>query len=51
MLLVEIIKGIKDNKLISRPTQALNQELAEIEINVLKIIVKKKKSFDKLLNI
>jgi len=30
-----IIKGIKDNKLISNPIQALNHELEEIEIRVL----------------
>ena len=30
-----IIKGIKDNKLISNPIQALNHELEEIEIIVL----------------
>lgn len=27
-----IIKGIKDNKLISKPIHTVNQELAEIEI-------------------
>jgi len=35
-----IIKGIKDNKLISNPIQTLNQELAEIVIKVPKIIEK-----------
>lgn len=33
-LFVSIIKGIKDNKLISKPTQAPIHELAEIEIKV-----------------
>jgi hypothetical protein len=51
MLFIEIINGIKDNKLISRPSQTLNQELAEIAIKVLKITIKKKNSLDKLLNI
>lgn len=39
-----IIKGIKDKRLISKPIQILNQELAEIEINVPKIIEKKNKN-------
>jgi hypothetical protein len=33
-LFVSIIKGIKDSKLISSPTQAPIHELAEIEIKV-----------------
>lgn len=36
-----IIRGIKDNKLISNPIHILNQEEAEIEIIVPKIIEKK----------
>jgi hypothetical protein len=42
-LLVSIIKGIKDNKLISNPIQAPNHELEEIEINVPLINVVKNK--------
>lgn len=38
---VPIIKGIKDNKLISNPIHILNQEEEEIEIRVPKIIEKK----------
>lgn len=39
-----IIKGIKDNKLISSPIQILNQEVEEIAINVPVIIDKKNKN-------
>jgi hypothetical protein len=39
-----IIKGIKDNKLISNPIQILNQEVEEIAINVPVIIDKKNKT-------
>lgn len=42
-LFVSIIKGIKDNKLISSPIQAPNQELEEIEIKVPLISVVKNK--------
>lgn len=42
-LFVSIIKGIKDNKLISNPIQAPNQELEEIEIKVPLIKVVKNK--------
>lgn len=42
-LFVSIIKGINDNKLISNPIQAPNQELEEIEINVPLIKVVKNK--------
>jgi hypothetical protein len=42
-LFVSIIKGIKDNKLISSPIQAPNQELEEIEIKVPLINVVKNK--------
>lgn len=31
--LLWVIKGIKDNKLISKPTQAPNQDVEEIAIN------------------
>ena len=47
----EVIKGIKDNKLISSPIHTVNQELAEIEIKVLKITIKKKNNLEILLNI
>lgn len=40
-LLVFIIKGIKDNKLISNPIQILNQEEEEILIIDPKINIKK----------
>lgn len=50
-LLGVIIKGIKDNKLISRPIQILSQELAEIVTKVLKNTVVIKKSLGRLLNI
>ncbi len=40
-LLVFIIKGIKDNKLISSPIQILNQEEEEILIIDPKISIKK----------
>ena len=39
-----IIKGIKDNKLISKPIQILNHELEEIAIIVPIIIEKKNKN-------
>lgn len=39
-----IIRGIKDNKLISRPIQILNQEVAEIAIKVPIIIDTKNKN-------
>jgi hypothetical protein len=39
---VLIIRGIKDNKLISNPIHIPNQEEEEIEIKVPIIIVKKK---------
>lgn len=50
-LFSEVIKGTKDNKLISKPSQTPNQELEEIEAKVLKIIKKKKNSLGMLLNI
>lgn len=50
-LLFLIIKGIKDNKLISNPIQILNHELAEIVMIVPKVNIKIKNIFDKLLNI
>lgn len=49
--LLSLIRGIKDNKLISNPIQALNQEFAEIVIIVLIIKIKKNKIFDELLKI
>lgn len=42
-LFVSIIKGIKDNKLISNPIQALNHEFEEIVIIVPLIKVVKNK--------
>lgn len=51
VLFSEFIKGTKDNKLISKPSQTPNQELEEIEAKVLKIIKKKKNSLGTLLNI
>lgn len=39
-----IIKGIKDNKLISKPIQILNQDVAEIAIRVPIIIDEKNNS-------
>lgn len=39
-----IIKGIKDNKLISSPIQILNQEVEEIAIIVPTIMDKKNKN-------
>lgn len=50
-LLISIIKGIIDNKLISSPIHTPNHELAEIEINVPKIIEIKKINFDEFFNI
>jgi hypothetical protein len=40
---VSIIKGIKDNKLISNPIHILNQDVDEIVIKVPNIIDKKNK--------
>jgi hypothetical protein len=48
---MSIIKGIKDNKLISKPIQIPNQELEEIVINVPNIIIKKKINFDEFFSI
>lgn len=50
-LFKSIIKGIKDNKLISNPNQIPNQEFDEIEIKVPKNNVNKKINFDGFLNI
>lgn len=50
-LFVLIIKGINDNKLISNPTQAPNQELEETVIIVLLIKVKKNNNLAEFLNI
>lgn len=41
---LSIIKGIKDNKLISSPIHMLNHEVEEIVIKVPNIIVKKNKN-------
>lgn len=49
--LLSLIRGIKDNKLISKPIQAPNQELAEIEISVPIIKIRKNTIFDELLKI
>lgn len=49
--LLSFIRGINDNKLISSPIQAPNQELAEIVIIVLIIKIKKNIIFDELLKI
>lgn len=49
--LLSLIRGIKDNKLISKPIQAPNQELAEIEIRVPTIKILKNTIFDELLKI
>ena len=49
--LLSLIRGIKDNKLISKPIQAPNQELAEIEISVPIIKIMKNIIFDELLKI
>ena len=49
--LLSLIRGIKANKLISNPIQALTQELAEIEIKVPKIRILKNIIFDELLKI
>jgi hypothetical protein len=43
-----VIMGINIIKLISSPTQAINQEFDEIEIKVPKIIIKKNNSFWKI---
>lgn len=40
-LFVLFIKGINDNKLISKPIQALSQEVEEMEIKEPKINIKK----------
>lgn len=50
-LLVLIIKGIKDKRLISRPIHTPSHEFDEIEINVPKIIENKKINLDKFLTI
>lgn len=49
--LLSLIRGIKDNKLISSPIHALNQEFDEIVIIVLIIKIKKNRIFDELLKI
>lgn len=46
-----IIKGINDNKLISNPIQAPNQEVEETVIRVPLIRVIKNKSLDEFLKI
>lgn len=46
--LSSLIRGIKANKLISKPIQALNQEFAEIEIKVLEIKIVKNIIFERL---
>lgn len=50
-LFVFVIKGIKDNKLISNPIHAPNHELAETEINVPLTKVMKNKNLVGLLSI
>lgn len=50
-LFVLIIKGINDNKLISNPIQAPNQEVEETVIRVPLIRVIKNKSLDEFLKI
>lgn len=50
-LLVFVIKGMKDNRLISNPIHAPNQELADTEIRVPLINVMKNKSLVGLLSI
>lgn len=50
-LLVLIIKGINDIKLISNPIQAPNQELEETVIIVLLIKVRKNNNLAEFLNI
>lgn len=50
-LLLSLIRGIKDNKLISKPIQAPNQELDVTVINVPIIIIVKNKIFEELLKI
>jgi adenine C2-methylase RlmN of 23S rRNA A2503 and tRNA A37 len=50
-LFVLIIKGINDNKLISSPIQAPNQEFAEIVIKVPLIRVNINSNFDEFLKI
>lgn len=50
-LLLSLIKGIKDNKLISKPIQAPNHELEETVIIVPIIKIKKNKILDELLKI
>jgi len=50
-LFLLVIKGIKDNKLISRPNHTPIQELEEIEIIDPKQIIRKNKIIDKFLNI
>ena len=48
---MSLIRGIKANKLISKPIQAPNHELAEIEIKVPIIKIPKNIIFDELLKI
>lgn len=50
-LLLSLNRGIKDNKLISKPIQAPNQELDVTVINVPIIIIVINKIFDELLKI
>jgi len=50
-LLLSLIRGIKDNRLISKPIQAPNQELEVTVINVPVIIIVKNKIFEELLKI
>ena len=50
-LLLSLIKGIKDNKLISNPIQAPNQEFDEIVIIVPVIKIIRNKIFAELLKI
>lgn len=49
--LLSLIRGIKDNKLISKPIQALNQELDDTVINVPTIKIKKNMILAELLKI
>ena len=49
--LLSLIRGIKDNKLISNPIQAPSQEFAEIVIITLIIKIKINKILDELLKI
>lgn len=50
-LLLSLIRGIKANKLISKPIQAPNQELAEIVIKVPVIKIHKNIILEELLKI